>query len=261
MTSTEISGFYSHMVPISKMVNFRLGLQGTYVSRSLDYTRLIFEDQFTGIDLTGQVTTDPVKDFGRVRYPDFSAGIVMFGHEKYWLGFSAHHLTEPEQAFYLKSSPLPIKYSVHGGYSFIFKKKTGLAGHTENDLEIIPTFIYKAQTKFDQLDLGVYGIKAPFLLGVWYRGIAVKQDERIVNSDAIIVQAGYQYQALSMIYSYDFTVSKLDLRNTHGSHEISLVYHFCLSWPRRKKPARHARKLPCPDFQRSMRYKKNYLGF
>jgi type IX secretion system PorP/SprF family membrane protein len=256
MTSNEISGFYSFLAPVSKMLNFRFGLQGTYVSRSLDYSRLFFEDQFTGTTLTNARTNDAIANYANVRYADFSAGAMAFGEDRYWLGFSAHHLNRPHQGFYMDSR-LPVKYSVHGGYNFYIMKP----GISKDDaIRVIPTFMYKAQDKFDQLDLGVYFIQSALILGLWYRGIPIKKDFSIYDRDAIDVQAGFQVNDFSFTYSYDFTISKLNIYNTHGSHEISLIYLFCQDWPKRKNP-KHVRKLPCPDFKRSMKYKKNYLGF
>lgn len=259
LSSNEISGFYSFLVPVSKMVNFRLGLQGTFVSRNLDYSRLIFEDQFSGIVVTNPVSNDRVRNYNSVRYGDFSSGILLFGEEKYWLGFAAHHLFEPEQGFY-HSSRLPMKFSIHGGLNFYKKSRSRYHAHfpQQEKFKIIPTFMYKSQAKFDQLDLGIYFIQAPLLLGAWYRGIPIKKDDNIYNRDAIDVQIGFQHNDFSFTYSYDFTISRLNIRNTHGSHEISVVYLFCMDWPRRRKPPRHVRKLPCPDFQRSLKYKGNF---
>jgi type IX secretion system PorP/SprF family membrane protein len=258
MTSNEISGFYSYLAPVSKMLNFRLGLQGTYVSRSLDYSRLFFEDQFTGTTLTSGRTNDPIANYTNVHYADFSAGALAFGEETYWLGFSAHHLNRPNQGFY-QDSRLPTKFSVHGGYNFYIKNKPGQS--REDALRVIPTFMYKGQDKFDQLDVGVYFIQSSLILGLWYRGIPVKKDFKIYNRDAIDIQVGFQLDDFSFTYSYDLTISKLSNYNTHGSHEISLIYLFCLDWPNRKKPPKNVRKLPCPDFKKSMKYKKNCLGF
>lgn len=260
LTSAEISGFYSYEASFSDQVNFRFGLQGTYVSRSIDYTDLIFEDQFTGI-----VVTDPTKDeivgFNKTNYADFSAGIIMYGDDRYWLGFSAHHLNRPDQAFYSDqiTSRLPIKYSIHGGYNF-YRKQHPMQ-REEDWMRIIPTFMYKAQARFDQVDLGIYLIKDPIILGAWYRGVFVKEDEGIIQNDALVLHAGFQYSDFSFTYSYDITTSRLQWRNTYGSHEISLIYLFCLEWPPRRKPSRRARKLPCPDFQRSRKYKGNGKGF
>jgi type IX secretion system PorP/SprF family membrane protein len=204
MTSNEISGFYSFLAPVSKMLNFRFGLQGTYASRSLDYSRLFFEDQFSGTVITNQYTNDAVSNHTNVHYGDFSAGALVFGEDRYWFGFSTHHLNQPEQGFY-QNSRLPRKYSIHGGYNFYLKNRPGQS--LEDAVRIIPTFMYKAQARFDQLDLGVYLIREALIVGLWYRGIPVKKDFRIYNRDAFDIQAGFQVNDFSFTYSYDFTIS------------------------------------------------------
>jgi len=257
MSSNELSGYYSFLASVSDQLNFRMGLQGTFVSRGLDYSRLVFEDQFSGIQVAKPTTGDEVRNFANKKYGDFSSGVVMFGEDSYWLGFSAHHLLKPEQGFY-KESKLPIKYSLHGGYSFNLKAK-GKKKSAGDVMNIIPTFMYKSQGKFDQLDLGLYIIQSPLLLGVWYRGVVVKNDFRVYNQDAVNVQAGVLVNKLTVTYSYDFTISRLSNTNTKGSHELSLIYQFCSDWPPRKKtPSRKIRRLPCPDFQRSLKYKGTF---
>ncbi len=249
LSSNEISGFYSFLAPFSEQFNLRFGLQGAYVSRNIHYSRLVFEDQFSGTAITGQVSADPATLGNSTHYADLSSGILLYGEETYWIGFSAHHLNRPDQAFYKTgSSQLPIKYSLHGGFNIY--RRTHVMQDREEMLRIVPTFIYKAESRFDQLDLGVYLVKSYILAGIWYRGVFPKKHEGIRNNDALILQAGARMENFSFTYSYDITTSKLGIGNTWGSHEISLTYLFCLDWPPRKKPARRSRRLPCPDFQR-----------
>ncbi len=246
ITSAEISGLYSFLVPVSRKVNFRLGLQGTLVSRKINYSNLLFEDQFSGTTITSPVTLDPVTQSDRVLYGDVSTGALMFGEDSYWLGFSAHHINSPRQNFSLEESRLPVKYSLHGGYCFFYNK--GSKVRTDKSLQISPTFMYKSQGKFDQLDLGVYFVQSSILVGFWYRGVLLKEDEGIRNNDAASVQLGFQNKRFTFVYSYDITTSRLNLSNTHGSHEISILYEFCSRWPQKKEPK--YKRLPCPKFQR-----------
>ncbi|MBC7388576.1 MAG: type IX secretion system membrane protein PorP/SprF [Opitutaceae bacterium] len=257
MSSNEISGFYSFLASFSSQVNLRMGLQGTFVSRSLDYSKLVFEDQFSGTRVSNSVSSDAVRSFANKQYGDFSSGLVLFGEDTYWLGFSANHLLKPQQGFY-KESRLPIKYSFHGGYNFQIKSRAKMKKQVDV-IKIIPTFLYKGQGKFDQMDIGIYLIQAPLLVGLWYRGLAVKNDYRIPNQDAVNAQLGILIRNVTLTYSYDFTLSKLSNTNTKGSHELSFIYPFCSDWPPRKRiPPKHVRRLPCPDLQRSLRYEGTF---
>jgi len=251
ITSNEISLLYSYLVPASKSVNIRLGLQGSYIFRNAVYKNLRFADQFSGTLLVNNITNDPVTHYPTVHFPDFSTGIVIFDENNYWIGFSAHHINKPQQNFYVVENRTNIQYSIHGGYNFYLHKNSPYINTKKKGLRITPTFLYKMQGKFDQMDLGVYFIKRPFLFGGWYRGIFVKKDFKITNKDAVSLHAGLRYDNFSFIYSYDFTTSRLNIKNTKGSHEISLVYEFCLSGNRqKKKPPRRMRRLPCPDFSK-----------
>lgn len=258
LSTNELSLFYSFLASFSDKVHLRLGAQATMVRRSIDYAKLVFEDQFVGTTITNNFTMDPVKDYGNVSYLDFSGGAMIYS-QKYWLGVSAHHLNRPDQSFYLSQSLQPIRYTVHGGYNFDFTHHRGLHGVEDPEFRITPTFIYKGEQRFDQFDIGVYALKNHLLFGVWYRGIAFKEDEGIRNNDAAIIQIGFHPKDLSIIYSYDVTTSKLRMANTYGSHEISVIYEFCSNWPPRKHHI--YKRLPCPDFLKSQKHQPNGNGF
>lgn len=251
LTNNEVHGLYSYYIPVNDHLNIRFGLSAGVVFRSIGYNGLLFEDQYTGTALTADESMDPTTAHQQQSYFDVSSGVVFFDEDKYWFGIATHHLTRPEQAFYeaQADSRLPIRYGVHGGYNFYFKK--GLKKYNQETLlRVTPTFSYKRQARFDQLDLGVYFIKNRYLFGVWYRGIMAKQDFNIRNNDALVLQAGIQLDQFSIQYSYDITTSRLSHLNTFGSHELSVTYTFCLDWPPNTKPSKNVRRIPCPDFQK-----------
>jgi hypothetical protein len=112
---------------------------------------------------------------------------------------------------------------------------------TKTQKNISVTFHYKTQEKLHQLDLGLYHTNAPFMLGIWYRGIPVISNTH--SKDAVTLLAGYQAGPLSFAYSYDITMSRL-ISSTGGSHEISVGYKFEKPQHRRKK----IKAIPCPQF-------------
>lgn len=257
LSTNEISAMYSYYVSVHKHANLRFGIQGTYASRNADYSSLIFEDQFNGELLLNGSTADQIVNYSNTQYLDFSGGVVLFGDELYWIGFSAHHLNRPDQSFYMGESRLPIKYSLHGGYNFVFEK--GMGFKRGEFMRLIPTFHYKAQGKFDQLDVGVYMIEHRYLFGILYRGLVIKQHENIRNNDAVTLHFGYQFSHLEVHYSYDITTSRLGYENTFGSHEISIISTFCGNIPPHKHHPKHRQmKLACPDFQRKAKRVENH---
>lgn len=256
LTSNEVSLFYSYHTHISKHANIRFGLQATWVNRSIQYNQLIFEDQFTDLQVTQGFTSDPIADYTRHSYFDITSGALLFG-ENYWVGFAARHLNTPNQSFYTGESQLPRTFTLHGGYNISFFHSHGLHHEKDKSIHITPTFIYKSQTKYDQLDVGMYLLRSKLLFGIWYRGIYFKEDEGVINSDALILQVGIKPKDFSFIYSYDMTTSKLGQKNTYGSHEISIIYEFCAQLPHRKN--KNYKKLPCPDFLRYQKYQKDKM--
>ena len=144
-----------------------------------------------------------------------------------------------------EESRLPIKYSLHAGFKFTkeFKSMTNTT-----TLNLFPSFLYKAEVKFDQMDVGIYAYLDNVMAGIFYRGILTKQEKGIRNNDALILHGGYKLSSWQFYYSYDLTTSQLGFTNTLGTHEISIIYKFCMDWPPQRKPSKKHRKLPCPNF-------------
>ncbi len=159
---------------------------------------------------------------------------------------AAHHIREPNQSFVDGESPLPRKVSVHGGYRFPLRAGTYGKGETSRGAErsISPTFNYRSQGNFDQLDLGLYFTVEPIIFGLWYRGIPVKSAEGGgSNTESLIFMTGLRKDRLTMGYSFDYTLSELGI-GSGGAHEISIVYTFKAS--SKRKPSRYVRELRCP---------------
>lgn len=244
ISSTEMSLQYSYELIISPKLAFRAGAQGTYASRFVNYTYLKFPDQYTVDGFTGQSTQEP---FGsdKVNYFDVSVGGILYS-TNLWAGLSLYHVNTPNQSFYGDVSNLPMKTMFVGGYKFHLAKKNIRSKHENTDISITPTFNYKAQGKSDQLDLGIYGIYERLMLGIWYRGIPIKNYVNgLQNNESIVCLIGWKYKGLQVGYSYDFTISKLNLGRTGGSHEINITYIF--NKPAKKK--KPMKKIPCPDFK------------
>jgi type IX secretion system PorP/SprF family membrane protein len=183
-------------------------------------------------------------------FPDISMGGLLYSKNG-WLGFAAHHLTEPSQSLVGSSDNLAMKLSAHAGWKFYFKPGEMGAGFYSKPRErsITPTVQYRHQGKFDQMDLGLYYTFEPLIIGTWYRGVPFKSLNGIVNNESIVLLVGYTLKSLKDVlnigYSYDYTISKLG-PGSGGAHEFSIVY----SWNSRdpRKPPKDRLVIPCPDF-------------
>ncbi|HEY8401517.1 MAG TPA: type IX secretion system membrane protein PorP/SprF, partial [Cytophagaceae bacterium] len=246
LRSTELGLFYSYHVDLNEEWVFRPALQTSFVVRDVDFSSAIFGDQLTNNGHTGGSTSDQlfIQD-PNYSFLDFNTGGIIY-NRSVWIGVSGHHLSRPSQSFsQTAESPLPLKLSVHGGYKIPLNYNA--YRDQEIDKSIIPTFNYRKQGPFHQLDLGTYVIYDPVMFGVWYRGIPVaRYPEGIKNNESIILMAGFNHNSLSVGYSFDVTVSSLTLKGG-GAHEISLIYEFEYPYNTKKK---YRKTLPCPDFNR-----------
>jgi type IX secretion system PorP/SprF family membrane protein len=255
LKSTDLSALYAYQIQIGEENFLRLGVQGMYSNRSVNYRDLTFGDQFTNKGYTGNASNDPFANGANIQpinLIDFSGG-ALFYNSKMWLGAAVNHISQPEVTFSNAAtnviSNLPRKISVSGGLNIPLANPYSGAGNAEKEFSISPTFLYKRQGKFDQLDIGFYMTYTPITLGVWYRGIPVKkQGTTVTNHDALVFLAGFRFDNFSFGYSYDLTVSSLGY-GTGGSHEISIAYQldpFENDNPRNRK--RKKKELSCPKF-------------
>ena len=228
LTTTNYSFLYGHEIVLSRKVAVRGGLQGTYGRRTIYYKDFIFGDQ---ISRNSMVTVEDPK--GAVGYFDASAGLLLYTVEG-WFGFSTHHLLQPNTAL--------VGGTLQAGWNFQPKESNGILSEQDKYTVAIN---YKAQGKFDQLDIGAYITRKEIVLGLWYRGIPVLKSYKpgYPNNDAVAILLGYVKDKISIGYSYDLTISWLTPA-TLGSHEVTLTYQFCRKPPPRKKPTTFA----CPKF-------------
>ncbi len=240
MGNTEIGLLYSYHFKINNKLFIQPGIKFNYVSRGVDFSKLIFNDQLASGG-NGPTSDDIALD--NVNYIDISSGVLVYS-EKFWYGMAFNHLNEPNQSLMNEDSPLFLKFSAHGGYKFTLAEG---GRKTLNTSYLNVAFNYKAQQKFDQLDLGMYYTREPFVFGLWYRGLPlIKSYEGILNNDAFAIILGYKVidYNLNIGYSYDITISRL-ATNSAGSHEISLIYEVAS-----KKKKRRGKRffVPCAKF-------------
>lgn len=251
LRTTDLGLHYAYQLQVSEAVRVRAGLQASWVNRSVNYYNLVFGDQLTAGGPTGSPSLDPVADQGvRINYADFSGGLLGYS-DRAWLGVSVHHLNRPNQSFLNNAERLPMKIGIQGGLKIplgAWEIGNGYGDAMDREKSISPAFLYKKQGRFDQLDLGAYLTYDPVTLGLWYRGIPIKQYERGLNNhDALVVLVGYRQDNFSIGYSYDATISSLGMASG-GSHELSLSYIFGEAFQSKPPYRQRRRELSCPKF-------------
>jgi type IX secretion system PorP/SprF family membrane protein len=237
LRSTGVNLQYAYELAINEGLKVRAGLQGGFNTRSIDYSTMLFGSQIGDVGTPNTNYNTPA-----VAYADFAAGGVIYS-ELFWAGFSTHHINQPDESFLRETSRMPVKYSIHGGARLPLD---GVESKRKVSKQLLyPAFNYRAQGKFDQLDLGLYYEHSGIVLGSWYRGIPLLKayEPGYRNHDAIAMIVGYSIDMFNIGYSYDFTVSKLAF-SSGGAHEISCNYTICKP---KKKKARII-NVPCPRF-------------
>ncbi len=250
LRSTEISAMYSYQINATDRWTIKPALQVGMGIRDFDFSNAVFGDQLTNDGVSGNATNDAITAAGRnYVYPDISFGTVAY-NRNLWLGFSAHHLNRPEQSFSrVDNSPLPVRWSIIGGYKILLQERQIAWGAPVQETSITPTFLYKMQGTADQLDLGIYLTHQPFMAGVWYRGLPIKQyGKGITNAESIVLMGGLVHKGFTVCYSFDIVVSRL-ASLSGGAHELSLIYQWQTDKSNRKGKKGH-RAMPCPNVDR-----------
>lgn len=230
---------YAYAFTIKRGLYGRAGLSASYNSYGIDLNRFTFTDQL----LSGAPVTIDDYNFARLQYMDFSTGTVVYT-KSYWIGASVSNLNNLKSNPAPLTNPFPAKWSAHGGVLVPVNKD--VKGNFHQSVTIASH--YKAQLKYDQLDLGAYYGFSTLLFGLWYRGLPLLKDNdsEQANTDAVIIVAGLKHEGLRISYSYDITVSAL-ARYSGGAHEATFQLEFGQGRnQKRKKPSK--RQVPCPSF-------------
>ncbi len=245
LKSTQFNFQYAYKVKLSDKFVLSSGLNFGLGSRSIDFNKLVFYQQLDFSQGGDNLPPPPSNlNIQGETYFDFGAGMLLYSR-KVWLGFSTSHLNTPNRSLIDDESKIPIKTSIHGGvriplYHGVFKR--------ERTASIAPSFVYKQQGNFDQLDLGTYFFYEPVVVGLWYRGIPIRQNAKDnVSQDAVVVVLGFQLSSVELSYSYDVTVSELG-PISGGAHEVSLKFKIELATQVKKR--KKERFIPCPTFGR-----------
>ena len=225
---------YSYHLRITEKLRMNAALQAGYYQYRLNWDKLVFEDMIvpsTGEIISGSEVQPSKLNVGDV---DFSTGLVLGYDERFYLGFAAHHITNPDMSFYQGNiSRLATRFTIHAGA--IFNLKDALAGQENDNFSISPNIVYMQQGDFHQLNGGMYLNFYPFVTGLWLR-------HNFENPDALIAMLGFQQPTFKVGYSFDFTLSKMGLP-AGGAHEISFVWYL----PCPKKDFQY-KAIKCPSF-------------
>jgi type IX secretion system PorP/SprF family membrane protein len=228
LTTSALSGIYSYRLEVNRKLTIQWGLEGQYIQRKLDFSKLRFADQIVPSRGFIKITQEQFIE-APIIMPNFSTGMVMFT-DKMYAGVAVHNIIEPVQSFYGDvTSVLPRRYTIHGG------SRIALDRRKVPQRTISPNILFMLQNKFTQLNFGFYYTERSFVTGLWYR----QTFGEYYNSDAMMLLVGFKKDNFKFGYSVDFTVS--DAQSAAPvSHEISTSMYWC---PKKQGPK--YRVFPC----------------
>ena len=233
LQSFSLKGVYSYQIVITRQLTMRAAIEGSINQKSINFSKLTFSDMIVLQQGFVYATQEP-NPSPNVYYANFDAGCVLYSN-KFYAGFAAHNINQPNQAFYQTTkadqySIIPIRYTAHAGLVIPL-----IQGNPKSESNLWPNILYMKQRQYDQLNIGMYYNKGPFVIGMYYR-------QTTGNSDCMIALVGIRKDKLRFGYSYDRTLSNAS-PGAPDSHEISLAFEL-----RKHTPKKTIRAIKCPEF-------------
>lgn len=209
--------FYAYDIRFNKDFYIRGGLEFNAVNVRLDWNKLVFLDQLTTGAAAPSPNSQEVQGNSSITYLDIGTGLLV-NTPYFYAGVSLQHINAPRVSLMNNtldgSDTWPLRYSIHAGSKINLRKprRTGPKSF------LSPTALFVQQQAFRQLNLGAYVQHGIILGGIWFR-------HTFSNADAVIVLLGLQKGMFKIAYSYDITVSALNVA-TGGAHEIALTFNW-----------------------------------
>ena len=210
-----LSGSYSIIKDENSPHTVTTGLQMGLINKSVNPNSYLYESQLNSVTNTLDENLSNGEAFSNTSKLNFDANIGIFYsyHEKgKWyrpfIGFSIYHITQPNESITSEASSLPMRFNLNLGSELIVNEKVTLT----------PNFLYLYQAKATEFNIGSLGTyrikdKNDIIYGIHYRW-----------DDAIIINAGFRKDNITLRMSYDATTSSLSGYNSNrGAYELTLV--------------------------------------
>lgn len=231
MGMSQVNLSLATFIPLSKKSLLSLGLQGSVVQQKIDYTKLLFPDQYSG------TTYDPTLPQGETYatnnfiYPDFAGGLAWsYGYSEKSIGanndfranagVSMYHFSSPKQKFLTGTGErLTAKLVVHGDFTI---------GIPNSNVALAPSYLWQMQGPSQEFVVGSY-IKYYFSQDSKYTGYlkrsAVSLGGFYRNKDAFVPALMIEIQQYALGFSYDLNTSKLKTASTgKGGFEVFIRF-------------------------------------
>lgn len=225
LKTVKVSGTFAYSLQLSRDWFVKFGVEGGYTQTQLDWGKLIFLDQIDPIlgPITGGggapiPTQEQTPDELSRSNLDLGTGMLIY-NQRFYAGISIKHINQPDNTFLgvneNLNTPSLTRLTVHAGGEF------PLGGNNIGGSSsfISPNVMYASQGNVQQVNAGMYASFGMLFGGAWFR-------HAFGNADAVIGLVGVRIDEFKIGYSFDATVSGLQLVNSGGTHELSMSINF-----------------------------------
>ncbi len=213
------SGSYRITSPNQDKHILTTGLQTGFINKNINDNDLTFDSQYDNGGFSDDLSTLETFDRFSKFMPEINWGIY-YKYNKYedfsfYGGFSLFHISSPKNQFVEstvdKSSRLPRRYVLHGGFSYELSQSYTIEVKTREMWQgLASEYYFGAELEYI---IDRY-LNSRIKWGVFYRHL-----------DAVVPMVGFEYKSLSFATSYDITVSGLKkYNNSLGALEFTLKY-------------------------------------
>ena len=226
--NTQLGLIYAKEIPLSKKMNFKLGVETDYFLHSASNKELSYPDQID--PFYGYIYNSNEEYFTYSTHKiNVSAGLLLY-NERFFAGISMYNINQPKSPNYKKSFLLLREYIAHGGAKFNLSKSPKV----KSDI----TTIIQLQLE-NPYTLGIIGANLrvnQLVLGLWN-----KQNFTLKN-ESFSILIGFVEKKYKFAYNCDMSFSGASSKKI-DSHEVSFTYYFnCIDFKRK------IRAIRCPGF-------------
>jgi len=227
VSGLSITTSYFMQIAFAHFISF--GLQGGFVQKYIDYSKLTWGSQFTpDLGYDSRIAPSVLFSNQKILYPVFNAGITWFynindfsPYEKTsfrtFAGIAVSNINKPDDSFFdTQKLFYPALFKFHGGLSIPLSSQ----------FELLPNCLIMRQNRENHINVGTYiayflptknNTNSTFYqiqIGSWYR-----------IGDSYIVSLGFEMKNLTLGISYDLNVSNFKYNNKGvRAFEVSINY-------------------------------------
>lgn len=231
MGSTQANLSFATFIKLNRQNTLAAGIQASIVQRRIDFTKLIFPNQYNGTGFDQSMSSGEDYSTQNFVYPDFAGGLNWsYGYTEKSIaannelrinaGVSMYHITKPKQKYLSATEDrLNSKYILHAD---------AVIGIKNTNVALVPSFICQVQGMSLEMMEG-FMIKYYFKDNSKYTGYIKRSAFGIGgayrNNDAVVLMAVVEYENYAIGVSYDLNTSKLTKATTgRGGPEIFIRF-------------------------------------